>query len=198
MVKQIIYVVCFLFLSCTKVYNKKHFVLNKKIEVNSIKTDGYYYHIYDRNNKASKFTGKGIKMKILLKNGYFHDFKNGYGKQCGNNVNLECEIQMSEDIFNKYLNWKSEPDNNSNINLWDWGKFEIKKDSIRIQWFYNKFGDYYLIEEKGVVIDSTTFKLLKVIDYGTKKEYTKDEVYHFKKFDLNKIYKKTPNLNKLL
>ncbi|CEN42296.1 hypothetical protein ACI76O_11630 [Capnocytophaga cynodegmi] len=38
-----------------------------------------------------------------------------------------------------------------------------------MRWFYNHNGDYYLMEEKGVVLDSTSLDIFYPKDYKLKK-----------------------------
>jgi hypothetical protein len=200
MVRQIsiLLAIFFTFSSCfPKRFNKKHFKLDHEIHIDKIETEGYYYTIFDYGT-YSKYKGKGISMRILLKNGYTYIPKIGYGDQCGDSISLKCDIEMSEYMLDKNIN-KFLKDTHEQkrpiVSLWNWGKYEINKDSILIQRYYNHFGDYYLVEERGVVIDSTSFRLLKIKDYRTKQGKQGgdiDEYYKFKKYDIEKIYNKIP------
>ncbi|CEN42293.1 hypothetical protein [Capnocytophaga cynodegmi] len=63
-----------------------------------------------------------------------------------------------------------------------------------MKWFYNHNGNYYLMEEKGVVLDSTSFNIFYSKDYKSKKEiiYPEPKKYHFKPYPIEKIYDKIP------
>jgi hypothetical protein len=200
---RIFYFFIFLFLfSCfPKTHNKKDFVLTSDISINEIKTDGYYYNIYELKGLYTKYTGKSIRMKTLLKNGYIYTVKNGFGDLCSDSIGIECAIEKSEYMLDKDLTVIKDFSNEklSTYSIWNWGKYEIKGDSILIQWFYNNKGDYYLVEEKGIVIDSSNFVLKYIKDYRTGKEKIINEEYKFKKYDIKNIYNKTPKyfFNKL-
>lgn len=184
--------------SCSKVYNKKNFFIeNNKIDKNFV-MNGYFYNVYERNDKITKYSGKGIKMKIFLSNGLFYNVKNGYGNLCGMNVDINCEIEQSEVLLRKYLNSvENSKKKNSKVDIWNWGNYSIINDSIKIKWFYNRFGDYYLKEEIGILIDSNTFILKKVKDYRTNIVSEINEKYIFKEYDIKNIYKKAPDFNSI-
>jgi hypothetical protein len=186
-------------MSCSLVYNRNKFYLGKEIQINQISTKGYYYSIYNRDINSG-YLGKGLRVKVLLNNGFIHNLKNGYGDQCGYNINLDCEIKMSENMLNEYQNstFKRANEKSSNIDLWNWGKYIISNDTIYLQHYYNRFGDYYLLEEQGRVLDSTSFILTKRIDYRTKKTETINEKYVFKKYDIVKMYDKVPKQSKMV
>ncbi|MBV7441426.1 hypothetical protein KRX57_08325 [Weeksellaceae bacterium TAE3-ERU29] len=196
MVKYISIVFVFIsVVSCfPKRFNQKYFKLNHNIEINQINIDGYYYSIFDYNNSYSKYMGQGIVMRVFLKNGYMYIPKIGYGDQCGDSISLECDIKMSEYMLNRNINEFLKNTNEQRrptASIWNWGKYEIKNDTIFIQWFYNHRGDYYLIEEEGKIIDSTSFKLYRIKDYRTKHEKEIDEFYRFKRYNVSKIYDKS-------
>jgi hypothetical protein len=187
-----------LFIGCSMIHNKKHFTLLNYKETNlKIKTDGYYYSVYYRDSIRNGKSGKGIYMRVLLNNNALNIFKNGYGDDCGKVVKLECEIKKSEEMLNKYQEYIPTGKLNSNFFIWNWGKYSTTNDSIKIQWFYNKFGEYYLIEEKGVIIDSTSFRLIKAYDYGDKTSWEMDRIYTFKPFPVEKMYDKVPSFDEI-
>lgn len=197
MVKYFISIsISLLLISCfPKRFNKKHFVFDYDIAINEIMTEGYYFSIYDLNQDYHKYKGQNIRMRVFLRNGYTYFVKNGFGDLCGNVISLECAISKSEYMFDRNLNEflpnASEIKRNK-VSLWNWGKFDISNDTIKIQWYYNRFGDYFLIEEKGVIIDSVSFRIFSVKDYRSKEEEEKNEVYYFKPYEIQKIYEKIP------
>ncbi|KIX21139.1 hypothetical protein SY27_10275 [Flavobacterium sp. 316] len=195
----IIFVVFSIFINCTTIHNKKQFTLLNHEEKNiKLKTNGYYYSVYNRDSISTKNSGKGIYMKILLNNNTFHNVGNGYGDDCGKIIELDCEIKKSEKMLYEYQKYTEKRKRGKNYDIWDWGKFSTKNDTIKLQWFYNKFGQYYLIEEIGEIIDSTSFKLVRGIDYGEKTSWNMDRVYIFKPFDVEKMYEKTPLFNEII
>jgi hypothetical protein len=180
------------------IHNKKHFTLLNHQENNiKLKTNGYYYSVFDRDSIKTRNSGKGIYMRVLLNNNAFHVVGNGFGEYCGKVVKLECEIKKSEEMLNKYQENKPTGKLTSNFFIWNWGKYSTANDSIKLQWFYNKFGEYYLIEEKGVIIDSTSFKLTKATDYGDKTSWEMDRIYTFKPFPVKKMYDKVPAFDEI-
>lgn len=175
------------------IHNKKNFTLMNHTESHiKLKTEGYYYSIFDRDSIKTRNGGKGIYMVVLLKNNAFYNVKNGYGDDCGKIIELDCEIKKSEEMLNSYQNFSKERERNKNYDIWNWGKYSTNNDTIKIQWFYNKFGEYYLSEEIGVILDSTSFKLIKGIDYGEKVSWDMNRIYFFKPYDIKNIYNKVP------
>ena len=180
------------------IHNKKHFTLLNHQEKNiKLKTVGYYYSVFDRDTLTETTGGKGIYMKVLMNNNVTNHAKNGYGDDCGRIIDLDCEIKKSEEMLDKYQNNEYKGKRNSNFFVWNWGKYSTVNDSIKLQWFYNKFGEYYLIEEKGVIIDSTSFKLTKATDYGDKTSWEMDRIYTFKPFPVEKMYDKVPAFDEI-
>jgi len=66
------------------------------------------------------------------------------------------------------------------------GGFEIKEGKIKIQYFYNRFGDYYLVEERGVVIDDKSFNISSKYDYRNGIIENLNITYFFKEYDVSK------------
>lgn len=200
MVRIFLYLAVFsLMISCRMIHNKKHFTLLNHQEKNiKLKTNGYYYSVFDRDSIKTIKGGKGIYMKVLLNNNTTNNVGNGYGFQCGKIVDLECEFKMSEELLNQYQNYDEyKGKRNSNTFVWDWGKYSTINDTIKLQWFYNKFGEYYLIEEIGVILDSTSFRLIKGIDYGDKTSWEMDRTYIYKPFPVDKMYDKVPEFKEI-
>ncbi|CEN42290.1 hypothetical protein [Capnocytophaga cynodegmi] len=198
MVEKITYFVVlpFLFYACSTIHNKKHFNFQKSITEKRIKTDGYYYciHNYDENS-----TNKGVylSLQVFLNNGYTYIVKNGFGNQCGDSITLDCATKMSEYMLDKNINEflvDTNKQSGRNYHIWNWGKYQIVNDTITVKWFYNRFGEYYLAEQKGVVLDSTTINFFYFKDYKSKKEiiYPEPKKYHFKSYPIEKIYDKIP------
>lgn len=187
------------FTSCRIIHNEKNFTLLNHTEINTkLKTDGYYYSVFDRDSIKTRNGGKGIYMFILLKDNVFHYVKNGYGDDCGKIIELDCEIKKSEEMLNSYQNFSNKRKQNKNYDIWNWGKYSTINDTIKIQWFYNKLGEYYLIEEIGVILDSTSFKIVKGIDYGRKTSQKVDKLFEFKFYPIDNLYNGIPLFDKIL
>lgn len=196
MVRMIILFIVLLVGGCVPsiVHNKSQFCLKEKPGqyYGNLKKDGYYYSISSLDASTGK-RGIGIDMKILLNNGYIHNFKNGYGNQCGDSVSLDCEFKMSERLLEDYLNINKDRENTAPIALWNWGRYKVTDGrKITIQSFYNYFGDYYLLEENGESVDRNTFKISEKKDYRTGVTTKISKTYTFKEYDISKIYNRTP------
>jgi hypothetical protein len=195
---SILFIVLFLTIGCSMIHNKKKFTLLNHQENNiKLKTGGYYYSVFDRDSLRTNNKGKGIYMRILLNNNAFQYFRNGYGDDCGKIVQLDCDINKSEQMLMSYQNNEYKGKRNSNFFIWNWGKYSTTNDTIKMQWFYNKFGEYYLIEEIGVIIDSTSFRLINGIDYGSKTSWEMDRTYYFKPFPVDNMYDEVPAFNEI-
>ncbi|MGV0947057.1 hypothetical protein ACTS91_05280 [Empedobacter falsenii] len=177
--------------SCTPLYNKKYLIKGDYPKItNHIETNGYYYRQYEKDG--------GITMLVLLNNGIAHIPNTGYGiNDCGSPVDLECDIRIKEEQLVKFSNMKIDTDKQSNANifLWNWGKYEIKNDTITIQWFYNIHGRLFLAEEKGKIINSKSIHFFNSKSYYSKKSQSGKSInnlYEFKPFDISVLYKKIP------
>ncbi|MGV3547793.1 MAG: hypothetical protein ACO1N4_12075, partial [Pedobacter sp.] len=130
--------------------------------------------------------------KVLLNNGYVNNIQNGYGNQCADSVSLACEFEMSEVMLKKDLDWQKTKKYSGPTALWNWGRYRTENNKILIQTFYNHFGDYYLSEEEGEMLDNNSFKIYRATDYKTGKTEAKEEIYFFKPFDVSPLYNKIP------
>lgn len=176
-------------------YNKDKYKFNHKISIDQINVNGYYYSIYNLDKDYHKEKGYFIKMRVFLNNGYTYFVKNGFGNQCGDTISIDCAIKMSEFMFKK--NTKSllkntDRQTNANYHLENWGKYDIKNDTITIQWYYNHHGRYFLAEEKGIVKDFNSFQLISFKDYRTQKDTVSNEFYQFQKYPIKELYDKIP------
>lgn len=100
---------------------------------------------------------------------------------------------MLDKNINEFLEETSKQ-SNRNYHIWNWGKYHIQNDTIVVKWFYNHFGDYFLVEEKGIVTDSTTIDFFYFKDYQTNNDtiYKIPKTYNFKGYPIDKIYNKIP------
>lgn len=191
-----IFVIMLISVSCLgQRYNKDKYRFNYKININEINVNGYYYSIYELNKDYHKEKGHFIKMRVFLNNGYTYLVKNGFGNECGDTISIDCAIKMSEFMLDKNINYflkNTDKQTNANYHLENWGKYDIKNDTITIQWYYNHHGRYFLAEEKGVIKDSNSFKLIHFKDYQSKKDTISDEFYQFKQYPIKELYHKIP------
>ena len=198
MVKIIISVFLFICLcACSVIYNKKSFVFSDTPNERKLRTNGYYYHVYNLDKEYMRQKGVYINMQLFLDNGYTYVVKNGFGDYCGDLIEKECAVKASEYMLDKNINeFLEETDKQSNRNyyIWNWGKYHIQNDTIVVKWFYNSFGDYFLVEEKGIVTDSTTIDFFYFKDYQTNNDtiYKIPKTYNFKVYPIDKIYNKIP------
>lgn len=199
MVKKITYfmLLSLFFYACSIIHNKKHFAFSEQFTERKIKTKGYYYQVYDLDAQYTKEKGVFIRMTVFLDNGYVYFVKNGFGDQCGDSITLDCAMKMSEYMLDKNINeflTDTNKQSGRNYHIWNWGKYQIVNDTITVKWFYNRFGEYYLAEEKGVVLDSTTIDFFYFKDYKTKEEDISQppERYIFKPYPVEKMYDKIP------
>lgn len=194
MVKSCLLFFLLILFSCgPTINNKQYFSLKEDVYIDDINTKGYYYSIHERGDFTEQ-KGKLIHMYVFLENGYFKKIKNGYGNKCGDTVTLECEIKMSEFMLEKELYMTNDISemNRPIWSVWDWGKYKISNDSITMQWFYNRFGNYYLVEQKGYIIDQQTIKINFIKDYRTNKIDFFDETLFFSSYDISNLYNLVP------
>ena len=128
--------------------------------VNGIRTDGYYYNLYNN------VLGKRIAIVFL--------YKNGIVFSAGSYSNLnEAESEMV-----KYISENRRKKQN-------WGVFLIEGDRIEYERWERAIGGYNLIirGHYGNIENDTTIHFTKTYSSETKKTDKIDFVYHFKKFD---------------
>ena len=183
--------------ACSVIYNKKSFVFSNTLSERKLRTNGYYYHVYNLDKEYMRQKGVYINMQLFLDNGYTYVVKNGFGDYCGDLIEKECAVKASEYMLDKNINEfleETDKQSNRNYHIWNWGKYHIQNDTIVVKWFYNSFGDYFLVEEKGIVIDSTTLDFFYFKDYQTNNDtiYKILKTYNFKVYPIDKIYNKIP------
>jgi hypothetical protein len=95
---------------------------------------------------------------------------------------LESAIKHFECLLN------NRPENklnfiNNKAEIWSQGVYKVNGNEIAIQIFYNVMGDYHLYEERGTVLNDTTFILTSAIDYQDGKTFEIEKEYHFKEMN---------------
>lgn len=194
-IKNILLLFSFITMSCFAQQSNNNLDLDSSIVTGKIKTNGYYYSVYNLNSPYYDTKGKFLKMRTFLDNNYMYVVMNGIGNQCGDTISLSCAIKMSEYMLDKNINEFLKDTDKQKIakhHLWNWGKYTIVNDTITTQWYYNHHGRYFLAEEKGVILDSTTIKIFKIRDNRTKKEENIEETYYFKPYNIEVLYNKIP------
>jgi hypothetical protein len=102
-------------------------------------------------------------------------------------------LDYSKDYEDKFIVARLLFKNGRSAQIWNWGRLQITKHDIKIQYFYNDRGSYYLIEEKGKVISANSFKIKSVLDYKTKRSTDVNILYSFEKYNIGDILKHTPS-----
>lgn len=191
-----IFVIMLINMSCLgQRYNKDKYKFDYKINIDQINVRGYYYSIYKLDKDYHREKGHFIKMRVFLNNGYTYFVKNGFGNQCGDTITINCAIKMSEFMLKKNIKnflKNTNKQTNANYNLDNWGKYNIKNDTITIQWYYNHHGRYFLAEEKGIIKDFNSFQLISFKDYRIQKDTVSNEFYQFQEYDIEDLYNKIP------
>ena len=195
--------------SCVSIYNKEFLISRNEIGItnNEIRLDGYYYRIskikefnhysLDKNLKykldSSKFK-EIIKISpiILYSDGSLKQMPYFTGLQKNNTLDFNELCYLNDDNtlkgalnhFECYLrNMPKEKYNfmNKNSEIWGQGIFTSNNKHIKLQIYYNRLGDFYLLEETGKVINDSTFIVEKRKSMRTKKEWIVSEKYHYRK-----------------
>lgn len=194
--KYILFIFIIQLYSCVPmIHNKSRLTIKKSLRITEIKTDGYYFALDSSQEKDDKF----VDARILFEDGYFRDIgrisskytSEYFTKRCSVNPtntyqssksNLECMLDNYEYFFKVKTNFL-----NRNAQIWNWGRFEIIHGEITIQYFYNYLGDYYLVEEKGSIISSNSFRIKSIFDNKTKKLTNVDVTYLFEPYNVKNI-----------
>ncbi len=197
------------FTSCVVIQNKKSLISLKSIgsDNKDILLDGYYYqektiqkgHYYK--NKYGGYSEDSIKYDqfriapLLLYSdgsanilysfsGLQENTRFDFKAECGllNNNSTESALKH----FECYFRYGYEKDNKKDFiskksQIWNQGVYKVSGSKITLQIFYNVMGDYYLYEERGKIINDSTFLLTNATDFKTKKEYEINHLYKFRK-----------------
>lgn len=181
------------------IHNKRFLLKNKETSIDDrIRKDGYYF--YEDKGKAHF----GVNVMIFFENGFFKDigfisakdstlYDVPYEKICPGMSNAnevtsalrrtECVLDNYSRFFNHhYLNFI-----NKNSLISSWGKYAVDGDSIKIQYFYNYRGNYYLTEKRGSISTDDHISLTSSYYYAAKKRYPIDLKYRFQKYDRKDI-----------
>lgn len=200
--KSLKFIISFSILSfsigCSTIYHKSIFHLaNTPFEFQNItfKTNGYYF-LEKTFEEGEKYIDEKIKTNskscgimpiIFYSDGFVRKSEFIHG------LKPYQDEKSKRDSINEYLKELefSFLDNTFHVqiknSIWDWGKYRQKGDEILIQYYYNHFGDFRLIDLKGKVKNDSTIIITK--KYGYKQpnypyEINEEinEVYRFKEF----------------
>ena len=182
--------------------------LNNIGDSKTLKKNGYYYtekyvktHPYYRNEYGGysndsttiinqvtintlSLSEDGSAIKLGTYSGMQNNSAYNYGIKC--NLEDSNTLESAFEHFECYL--KEFKNRNlkfpySKVEIWNQGVYKIENSSITIQIFYNSLGDYNLYEEKGIIINDSTFILTNALDYQTGEKYEIEKVYKFKKME---------------
>jgi hypothetical protein len=184
-----IYLIILIFLlSCTRFYNLTYYGKMADKKVISLKLDGYYYK--ERKFYESKFNKNSFSISPLIL------YRKGIvASGIGNLVSSESSIR---EALHKYENEEIRNYNPSSENfdpMFKWGFYDMKSDTIMIQYFAKKSipGPLDVFEYHGKIINDTTINIFsaylresksKLIDISIHNEMrnTGLGIYKFKKF----------------
>lgn len=196
--------------SCAVIYNKEQILDVNSIGIHnsSLRLDGYYYqelevetYPYYRNqyngysqDSTKEFTQVRIVPRVLFPDGNAHSFGafSGFQENSGFNFEYKCALfdnntlESALDHFECYLNNLPEKYYNfmtKKSKIWGQGVFKTTGNEIVIQIFYNHMGDYYLYEERGDILNDSTFVLTTATDFHDGKSYAINKKYFFKQTD---------------
>ena len=187
-----------IFIGCgPRIFDKSRMHLAKKsFDLNNVsfEIDGYYFTqiIYKQGENYSLDveygTGDkcGLMVMIFYSDGFIKKSDFVYGTCLCNSeeskkmavLNAKEEVQKS--MLNKSFNV------NDVKKIWDWGMYEQDGNDLLIQYYYNHYGNYNLINYRGKVIDGSTLILNE--KSGDKRPYKKvksendGEKYLFQRF----------------
>ena len=172
---------------------------------NELKLNGYYYLIksyktypYYRNEYGgySKDTTNEINQIrispiIFDVNGSTEKQSSISGMQdnLGFNYLANCSLIDSNTVESAFTHFecllKNHPKSKYNLinrkaKIWSQGVYKVNGNKITIHTFYNVIGNYHLYEERGIVLNDTTFVLTSAIDHQNGKKYDIDKEYHFR------------------
>ncbi len=195
--------VCLLFMlisSCLppSIHNRKFLLRNKKSSISDgIRKDGYYFYEDIGENNL------GVNVIIFFEGGFLKDIgfisaiDSGYHgieykdlcPEMSNAREFTAALRKTECVLDNYRLFFNQDLNfiNKNSVISDWGKYEVDGDSIKIQYFYNYRGNYYLTEKSGIISADNTITLSKKYYYRIKKNYPIDVKYRFQNYDRKDI-----------
>lgn len=185
--------------SCSsRIYDKdKLTIANTPFQKENItfRTDGYYYQIieYEKGENLSLEMEHGKSNYCAVSPIIFYDDGFVRKSEFTHGVKPFITNQEKKDSIEELLRNldKSIRDNNFHVKIentiWDWGLYRQSPNELVIQYFYNHYGHYRLINYSGVVKNDTTlvFKHKKGYtefpSHVSRLEDKSEEIYYFRK-----------------
>lgn len=178
MVKYIYMFFVLFFMSCVSTKHNEDKLLKMQVvnkQNNKLRLDGFYY-VYNSSDVKSIDVLLLYKEGFIINEGNYSGLSNNY---CLVNIKKENSLQNSIENYVsrlKLLKQSKEIPRSCKIlenDLDGKGVFVIDKDSIIIQYYKSdlkirnkdSFNDYFLHEYRGVVLNDTLFKILKIVNY---------------------------------
>lgn len=203
--KIYILILVFILTSCVTIYNKKKVMDINDIGLtkNELRLDGYYYQKEIFQSHPYKLSGNvqiidtsqtyeqiRILPCVLYSDGSVSKLGSYSGVQDINafRYDIKCSFSGNNtfdsamEYFECYFKNMKER-NNRKSSIWDQGVYKVDGEKITLQIFYNVWGNYYLYEERGRILNDTTFILNHAIDYQNGETYDIKEQFYFKKMD---------------
>ena len=194
-------VLCFILGCSPKIYDKSKLTLtSEKFNKNQIqfRTDGYYYmeKVYELGDNKSLEMQHGQSKTCAFSPIIFYN--DGYVRKCEFIFGVrpfETEEDKKQSINQSLLELEKEIEQNTfhtqlENSIWDWGIYNQTKSEILIQYYYNFYGNYRLINYSGEVLNDTTIIFREKSGYTQFPSHVKkipdgeEEVYHFRKFNI--------------
>ena len=175
---------------------------------NILRKDGYYYMIkeYDTNpyfineyggyskDTANKFKQINISTLALYKDGSAMKLGTFSGMQdnLAFNFNIKCNLDDHNTLESAFEHFecfiKNNQDKglnflNAKAEIWNQGVYKIIDNEITLQIFYNSMGNYFLYEEKGKILNDSTFVLENARDFQNGKDFRINKVFVLRRDD---------------
>jgi len=204
------FILILMFTSCIAIKNKKNLMNINDIGLtkNELKLNGYYYqdksyktYPYYKNqyggysqDSTKEYNQIRILPIFLDSNGSAEKQGSISGMQdnLGFNYIAKCSLEDNNTIESAFEHFEcilnNRPESklnfiNKKAEIWSQGVYKVNGSEIAIQIFYNVMGDYHLYEERGNVLNDTTFILTSAIDYQDGKTFEIEKKYHFKEMN---------------
>jgi len=188
--------------SCSsRIYDKdKLTIANTPFQKEDItfRTDGYYYQIieYEQGENLSLEMEYGRSNFCAVSPIIFYDDGFVRKSEFTHGVKPFSKNEEKKDSIEGILRNldKSIRENNFHVRIdntiWDWGLYKQSENKLVIQYYYNHYGDYRLIDYSGIVKNDTTLVFKQKKGYTdfpshiSKIEDESEEIYYFRKLSV--------------
>lgn len=168
----------FVLISCVSIKHNRNNLLRIQNVMNQdikLKLDGFYY-VENLSDVYSIDVLLLYKDGLIVNDGSFNGLSSNY---CLTNTKKENSIENSIENYKSRLNFLKQSNKTPlsckilENDLDGKGVFFVHNDSIIIQYFKSdfkiknkdSFNDYFLHEYRGIILNDTLFKILKVVNY---------------------------------